>query len=58
MNYLNKLFRPFPMTNTLLMNLYAFVWRIRGCNHDTEMYLDLGDEEHTYWYCFRCCTKT
>jgi hypothetical protein len=32
-------------------------WRVIGCNHDTPACLDLGDEDHEYWYCFRCRTK-
>ena len=39
---------------SFLDRLAVYYWRIRNCNHDTPMCLDIGDEEHIVMYCFSC----
>lgn len=35
----------------------ARIWRLKGCDHDTPMCHNVGDEDHIYVYCFRCMRK-
>jgi len=39
-----------------LEKVRAFCWRMRGCNHDGPFFIDCGDEDHVWMYCFRCRT--
>lgn len=54
---MNK-FTNFPLGTSFLEKLAIIYWRLRGCDHNTNAYLDIGDEDHAYWYCFRCGTRT
>jgi hypothetical protein len=57
MKHKYSIFKYFPLGFKLGDTLRAIFWRIRGCDHDTDMCLDLGDDESSYMYCFRCATK-
>ena len=48
----------YPLGTSRWEKIMIAWWRFRGCDHDTQMHLDVGDEDHRYMYCFRCGTKT
>ena len=52
-----NIFNGFAWGQSWLEKLAVVFWRIRGCDHDGNFCVDIGDEEHQVWYCFRCDTE-
>jgi hypothetical protein len=51
----DRLFGNYPLGYSLWDKVRVTYWRLVDCNHDTQMCLDLGDEDRgSDWYCFRC----
>ena len=52
-----KLDKDFPLGYGLIDKFRAVFYRVFGCDHPSNMFIDLGDEDHEFWYCFKCGRK-
>ncbi len=48
------MFKDFALGTTFIDKVVAVWYRIFGCDHEGSFFIDVGDEEHEDWYCFRC----
>ena len=56
-NSFKNLFTHFAYGITFFEKVVAVGARVSGCTHPDPFLNDLGDEDHEWWYCFRCHRK-
>lgn len=51
----DHLFSNMTMGLTLVEKFRVIFRRLFGCDHEHS--IDVGDSEHTCWYCYDCCRR-